>query len=165
MIYAALINPYPFRDAGRIVRMSGLERNGSPQTFNLNGPQIRQLRQVRAIESILAMDYHTMTMTGREFPENVNVIGLISNGFDDLGVPPLLGRGLARSDAIEGQDPQPVALLSYKYCQKQFAADPLVVGKTLQLDRKNYAIVGVAAPRFAWYSADVYLPLHLTEWP
>ena len=43
---------------------------------------------------MLAMNYHAMTMTGHDLPENVNVIGLISNGFNDPGVPPLLGRGL-----------------------------------------------------------------------
>ena len=111
------------------------------------------------------MDYHAMTMTGHDFPENVNVIGLISNGFDDLGVPPLLGRGLVRSDAIDGQDPQPVAVVSYKFWQERLAADPQAVGKTLQLDRKNYTIVGVAAPRFKWYNADVYLPLKMTQDP
>ena len=78
----------------------------------------------------------------------MNVIGLISNGFDDLGVPPALGRGLSRSDAIDGQDPQPVAVVSYKFWQERLGGDPQVVGKTLQLDRKNYTIVGVAAPRF-----------------
>ena len=61
--------------------------------------------------------------------------------------------------------PQPVAVLSYKFWQKRFLSDPDVVGKTLQLDRKNYAIVGVAAPRFTWYSADVYLPLKLMDDP
>ena len=40
-----------------------------------------------------------------------------------------------------------------------------MVGKTLRLDRKNYTIVGVGAPRFAWYSADVYLPPNLTQDP
>jgi predicted permease len=165
VIYATLINPYPFRASDRIVRMSVQPKTGSPETINLNGPQIRQLRQAHAIESVLAMDYHAMTMTGHEFPENVNVIGLISNGFDDLGVPALLGRGIAPSDAVDGQDPQPVALLSYKFWQKHFFSDPQVVGKTLRLDRKNYTIVGVGAPRFAWYSADVYLPLNLTHDP
>ena len=86
---------------------------------------------------MLAMDYHAMTMTGRDLPENVNVIGLISNGFDDLGVPPVLGRGIGRADAIDGQDPQPVAVLSYKFWQERFFADPQVVGKTLQLDRQD----------------------------
>jgi predicted permease len=163
VIYAALMDPYPFRAAHRIVRMAVRIKAGSVDLVNLNPPQIQQLRQVSAIESILAMDYHAMTMTGHDLPENVNVIGLISNGFDDLGVPPVLGRGLLRSDAIDGQDPQPVAVLSYKFWQERLGGDPQVVGKALQLDRKNYAIVGVAAPRFRWYSADVYLPLKMTQ--
>ena len=52
-----------------------------------------------------------------------------------------------------------MAVLSYKFWQERLGGDPHVVGKTLQLDRKNYTIVGVAAPRFSWYNADVYLPL------
>ena len=131
----------------------------------MNGPQIQQLRQLRPVESLLAMDFHALTWTGHDLPENVNAISLISSGFDDLGVPPILGRGLLPSDAIDGQDPQPVAVLSYKFWQKHFLADPDVLGKTLQLDRKNYVIVGVAAPRFTWYNADVYLPLKLTQDP
>ena len=29
--------------------------------------------------------------------------------------------------------------------------------------RKNYTIIGVAAPRFTWDDADVYLPLKMTQ--
>jgi hypothetical protein len=165
VIYAALIDPYPFPAADRIVRMSVRTKAGSVETVNLNPAQIQQLRQVNVIENMLAMDYHAMIMTGRDLPENVNVIGLISNGFDDLGVPPVLGRGLLRSDAIDGQDPQPVAVVSYKFWQERLGGDPQLVGKALQLDRKNYTVVGVAAPRFRWYSADVYLPLKMTQDP
>ena len=122
VIYAALIDPYPFPRRTASCGCRCRTKAGSVETVNLNRPQIQQLRQVRAIESMLAMDYHAMTMTGHDLPENVNVIGLISNGFDDLGVPPVLGRGLLRSDAIDGQDPQPVAVLSYKFWQEQFLA-------------------------------------------
>jgi predicted permease len=165
VIYASLINPYPYPAADRIVRLTVQTKANQSQEVNLNGSQIQQLRQVHAVETVLAMDYHAMTMTGHEFPENVNIIGLISNGFDDLGVPPVLGRGLAPADAVDGQEPQPVAVLSYRFWQKRFFSDPSVVGKTLELDRKKYAIVGVAAPRFIWYSADVYLPLKVTADP
>ena len=58
-----------------------------------------------------------------------------------------------------------MVVLSYRFWRKQFFANPDVLGKTLQLDRKNYQIVGVAAPRFTWYIADVYLPLKLTQDP
>ena len=94
----------------------------------------------------------------------MNAIGLISTGFEDLGVPPALGRGLSRSDGIERRDPEPVAVLSHQFWQERMGGDPQVVGKT-QLDRKSYTIVGVAAPRFRWYSADVYLPLKMTPDP
>jgi predicted permease len=121
--------------------------------------------QVPVVDSVLAMDYHPMTITGHEFPENVDEIGLISTGFNDLGLPPLLGRGLMPSDAPDGQDPQPVTVLSYRFWQKHFFGDPAVLGRTLQLNHKNYTIVGVAAPRFTWYMGDVYLPLKITMDP
>ena len=82
-----------------------------------------------------------------------------------MGVRPALGRGLLPSDAIDGQDPQAVVVLSYKFWQRHFGADPSVVGKNLQLVRKTYTIVGVAAPRFTWEDADVYLPLKVTQDP
>jgi predicted permease len=165
VIYAALINPYPFTAADRIMRMSVRTKSGSPDTVGLNTQQIRQLMEVPLIESMLAMDFQAMTITGRELPENVNVIGIISNGFEDLGMQTALGRGLARSDAIEGRDPDPVIVLSYEFWQERLGGDTQIVGKTLQLDRKPYTVVGVAGPRFRWYSADVYLPLNMKPDP
>src|SRR5690242_303889 len=103
VIYAALLNPYPFTAADRIMRMSVRMKDGSADTVNLNPEHIRQLRDIPLIESVLAMDYQAMTLTSRELPENVNVIGLISNGFEDLGMRTALGRGILRSDAMEGR--------------------------------------------------------------
>ncbi len=165
VIYAALMNPFPYPSADRIVRLAVTSKEAAFQWVAPNGPQLQQLQQVPGVASLLAMYYQSMTLTGHEVPENVEVISLISTGFDDLGVPPYLGRGLIPSDAIDGQDPQPVAVLSYKFWRKQFFGNPDAIGRTLQLDRKNYQIVGVAAPRFTWYGGDVYLPLKLTQDP
>jgi hypothetical protein len=102
-------------------------------------------------------------LTGGEFPEDVEVIFITSNGFDFLGEPLSLGRGILPSDAADGQEPQPVVVLSYKFWQLHFNANLDVVGQTLRLNRKSYKIIGVAAPRFTWYSGDVYLPLKLSQ--
>src|SRR5205807_1194485 len=61
-----------------------------------------------------------------------------------------------------GQEPQPVAVLGYKFWQRHFNSDPTILGRTIQLVRKNYTIVGVAAPRFTWDDGDVYLPLKVS---
>jgi predicted permease len=165
VIYAALMNPYPYPTADRIVRLNVSSKTDPRTWVDFTGTQVMQLRQSPVVGGVLAMDYHPMTLTGHEFPENVNEIGLISTGFNDLGVPPMLGRGIVPSDAVDGQDPQPVTVLSYKFWQKHFFGNPAVLGQRLQLDQKNYTIVGVAAPRATWYSADVYLPLKLTHDP
>jgi predicted permease len=162
VIYAALLDPYPYRAPERIVRLTVESKAGPGYWINLNGPQIREVQQLHAVESVLAMDYHALTMTGQDLPTNVNAVSLISTGFQDLGVPPVLGRALSPSDAIE---PQPVVVLSYKFWQQRYLSNPDVLGKTLRLDRKSYTIVGVGAPRFTWYSADVYLPLKLAQDP
>ena len=165
VLYAALIRPYPFQEADRIMRLTVMDNGGHDRWINLNGPQIRQLRQSPAVDSLVAMDTWPMTLTGRDLPEDANAIQLSPNGWDFLGVPAFRGRGLQPSDAPEGQSPQPVVVLSYRFWARHFASDPAVVGQTLQLDHKNYLVVGIAAPRFRWYSADVYVPANITSDP
>ena len=58
-----------------------------------------------------------------------------------------------------------MAVFSNKFWRTHFISNPDALGKTLQLNRKGYRIVGVAAQRFRWYTEDVYLPLKLTQDP
>jgi predicted permease len=165
VIYAALVSPYPYPAADRIVQLTTESKAGSADPVYLNGAEIQNLRQSPVVESVLTMDYNPLMVTGQDLPENVNAVSLISNSFQDLGVPPVLGRGLWPSDAVDGQDPQPVVLLSYKFWRRHYFSNPDVLGRTLQLDHRNLKIVGVAAPRFTWGGGDVYLPLKLMRDP
>jgi predicted permease len=163
VLYAGLLNPYPYRNADRIVPLTIYSREGGRRGVNPNAAQIRVLQRLPIVESVLTTGSQSMNLTGHEFPENVSVTGLFGDTFSDLGVPPLLGRGILLSDT--NKDPQSVTVLSYKFWQRHFSGDVDVLGRTLQLDHKNYQIVGVAAPRFTWSSADVYVPMTLTQDP
>lgn len=163
VLYAALINPYPYPYADRIVRLNMKDNASEPDSIDLNGLQLRQLQQSPVVQSVLAMDYHAISVTGNDYPENVIAVSLISTGFHDLGVPALLGRGLLPSDAIDGREPNAVAVLSYKFWHTHFFGNTDVVGKKIELDHKPYLIVGVAGPRFTWYSADLWIPLRITN--
>ena len=146
-----------------MVHMRMLDPAGHQRGVGLTAGQWKVIRKSPVVEDAFAEDGWSLTVTGRDLPEDVNATYFTSNAFNFMGVPPALGRGLIPSDAIDGQDPQPVVVLGYKFWQRHFASDPNVVGQTIQLVRKTYSIVGVAAPRFTWEDADVYLPLKVTE--
>jgi predicted permease len=165
IVWAVLMNPYPYAAPDRMVHMRIKNKAGQERGFGLTAAQWQTLRKSPVVEDAVATDSWNLTVTGRDLPEDVNADYFTSNGFNYFGVPAALGRGLEPSDSIDGQDPQLVAVLSYKFWQRHFNSDPAALGKTLQLVRKNYTVVGVAAPRFTWDDADVYLPLKVTQDP
>jgi putative ABC transport system permease protein len=165
VVYPILMNPYPYAASDRMVHMRLKDRAGHDIGFGLTGAQWQQIRTSQVVEDAVITDDWNLTVTGHDLPEDVSGVYMTSNGFNYFGVPALLGRGLVPADAVDGQDPQPVVVLGFKFWQRHFNSNPAVLGQTLQLVRKNYTIVGVAAPRFTWDDGDAYLPLKITQDP
>ena len=164
VIYGLLANPYPYKAADRMIHLTVINEKGDTRWISLTGPQIKLLRQVRCLESVAATwGTWNLTTTDEDLPEDVPSTQLTGNAGIHFGVPALLGRTIIPSDAPDGQDPQPVVVLSYLFWQRHFNSDPTVVGRNLQLVHKNYTIIGVLPPRFTWEDAAVYLPLKLTN--
>src|SRR5256885_17081407 len=53
VIYAGLINPYPFTSADRIVWFTMQSKAGQADWVNFNGAQVRQVREVANLERLL----------------------------------------------------------------------------------------------------------------
>jgi predicted permease len=164
VVYAVLLDPYPYANSDRMMHIICKTKTGEDRWLYLTANQYQQYRQAKSVETAVAEDHRDLTTTG-DLPENVEVDYLTGEGFNFFGVPALLGRGLIPSDAPEGHDPQPVAVLGYDFWQRHYNGARDIVGKTIQLDHKDYAIVGVAQPRFTWADGDVYLPLKLSADP
>ena len=166
VIYGLLVNPFPYQGADRMIYLIVVNENGNNRGFSVTGPQFKLLRQLKCVESVaLTWGTWNLTTTDESLPEDVPSVQLSANAGTYFGVPALLGRTFIPSDAPDGQDPQPVVVLSYLFWQRHFNADPSVVGRTLQLVHKNYTIIGVLPARFTWNDADVYLPLKITNDP
>jgi hypothetical protein len=158
VIHAVLINPYPYAGADRMVRVLAEDRSGIPRNFFLTGSQLRYVQQLKSVDSALGQANWEFSTTGSDLPEDVRAGFLTTNASSYFGVPALLGRGLIPSDAPDGQDPQPVVVLSFSFWKRRFAGSPDVVGKALSMAHKNYTIIGVLPARFGWSMGDVYLP-------
>ena len=99
--------------------------------------------------------------TGKE-PAPVWVYETSGNYFDTLAVHPYLGRVLHASDE-HGENSAPYIVLSHAFWHSHFDDDPSVVGKTVQLNKHPYTIVGVAPPAFhgtiLFFSPDIFVPI------
>ena len=162
VVWAILMNPYPYKDNNRQYHMRIWDVKGHENGFGLTGPQFQELKKSPVIDDAFMTEGWNLTITGHDVPEDVNATFMSSNAMNFLGVPALVGRGLIPADSVDGHDPEPVAVLGNKFWKRHYNGDASVVGKTLQLTRKNYTVVGVMPPRFTWDDADVYLPLKIT---
>ena len=162
IVYAVLMNPWPYTGADRICTISLLDKAGNDDWNGLTGPQTRQLRQAHSVEDVMGANKWSLTVTGGDVPEDVQGIYLTPSAFQVLGLPAMLGRTFFPSDAPDGQEPQQVVVLSHKFWERHFNGDPSVVGKPIRLVQKTYTILGVMPPRFTWLDGDVYLPLSLS---
>ena len=165
VVYAILVNPYPYANSDRMVHMRATLSSGQEAGFGFTAPQWQTIRKSPVVEDAFISDQWNLTVTGHDLPEDIQGDYVSSNAFNFFGVRTYLGRGIVPSDSIDGQDPQPVAVLGYKFWQRHYNGDPSVIGKNIQVVRKNYTIVGVAAPRFTWDDGDVYLPLKVNPDP
>jgi predicted permease len=84
------------------------------------------------------------------------------NYFDVLGIQPYLGRFFHASDE-HGENSAPYIVLSYAYWTSHFDGDRGAVGRTIQLNKHPYTILGVTPPEFRgtelFYSPDFWVPL------
>jgi hypothetical protein len=157
VVYGVLLDPYPYKDANRMVHVELRDKNGRGPLLIVNGTQAQEVLKASSVDDAFLQDDKQENLTGEKFPISVNV-GLYSpNMFDYMGVPPLVGREFTPADA-PGGNPEPVAVLSYLFWQHQYGAGRDVIGKSIELDHKPYTVIGVVPPRFTWGDDDVYLP-------
>ena len=159
VVYGVLINPFPYQGAERMMQLALRDNAGRFRYPGMSGAQLDQLRQARTVESVVGEDGWNLTTTDGDIPEDVVAAYISPNAPNHWGVAALMGRWLIPADAPPGQDPARIVVLGYQFWQRYYSGDPAVLGRTLQLVRKNYQIVGVMPPRFRWREADIYMPL------
>ncbi len=152
MVGGIFLQAMPVRDPGRLVVV--VERSDIiPLPHQLSYLDFSDIRAgSKALTDYVAFTSLAahVSMPGRT-PERVWVDAVTPDAFAKLGVTTLLGRPL---QAADGERPPgtPVTVLTHRYWQNHFGADPGVVGRTILIDAKPFTIVGVAKPGFDSFS-------------
>jgi predicted permease len=141
-------------------RLFNIENRGQP--FN-SYPDYRDLRdRNRAFSGIALYSFGSVGLDTGGNPQLAWIYEASGNYFDVLGTHPFLGRFFSSSDE-HGPDSSPYLVLSHEYWRTRFHADPSAIGRTVQINRHAFTILGVAPPQFRGtelvYQADVWMPI------
>ncbi len=112
----------------------------------------------RVFEDIGAWVNGEVSVTGLEQPEQLLSMSVTAGFLPLLRVNPLIGRRFSEEDDAPGA-PQTI-MLSHAYWQRQFGADPAIVGRVLRVDGTQSEIIGVLPPELALPRQDaaIYMP-------
>lgn len=137
---AVLLRPLPYPHPEQIVMVwekpPGGERNGI-STLNF----LDWKRQNTVFTAMAARTGGSMTLTGGDRPVQVQGERVSAPYFDIFGIKPMLGRTFAPDEDQVGKNQ--VVVLSHRFWESRFGADPGIIGRTLRLDNKPFTVIGV----------------------
>jgi putative ABC transport system permease protein len=155
----------PFDEGGRVVSLETRDTAASrvePRVLHDFAIWRRSLETVTDLGAARVSDRNVLTGEGRV--EALRVAEITASAFPLTRVPPLLGRPLQPAD--EQQGAAPVAVLGYDVWQRQFLADPAIIGRVVTVGRTARTVVGVMPPRFGFpRNQQVWVPLPIDDAP
>jgi len=154
----ALLEPFPYKDSRHLVT---IRLHDQDQADRWRGAflfaEIQDIRkQNHVFDGMVANLEDDIVYSAGD--GNLQLGGnFVSSGtFEFFGVAPFLGRSLAAADYQPGAPP--VFVLRHATWVGKFNSDPSLIGKTFMLNGVSRTLVGIAAPRFAWGGADLWMP-------
>lgn len=160
VVSALLLRPLPYRQPEQLVKVfrtpSDPAKGILPSLWSY--PRFAMLRdQNQSFAEIAGFNQSPYNLTGTDVPERLQV-EMVSDGYlPMLGVNAVVGRAFTAEDDAAAT----TALLGYGLWQRRFGGEVHVLGKTIELDKHSFTIVGVLSPGFRGQSgtADVWLPM------
>jgi len=154
---AVVMRPLAVPQLDRVVTVEGQHDRGAYERVALANYQ-DWAGQSRSFEDLSVRKPVDMSMTGSGDPAHVQVALTSANFFNVLRAQPVIGRVFGDSECRPGRDV--VALLNYGFWQRRFGSDPEVVGRKIELDQREYTVIGVLPKSLQYPSdADVFVPL------
>jgi len=153
---AVVLRPLAVPDLNHVVSLYERENQGDPQQVALANFEDWQ-RQSRSFEDLAIRKSADLSLTGAGDPAAVRAEYASPSFFKVLRTDAFLGRVFNETETQPGRNH--VAVLSWGSWRSHFASDPKVLGKTIELDRQAYTIIGVMPKTMKYPStADFLVP-------
>ena len=158
VVDAVLLRRSPFAEPERLFQVM----NRSSRGITHAGLSLTKLRFWRGesdlFEAVEAYRELAVIVTGGVEPEEIHAAEVSPGLLAMLGVTPRLGRVFTTAD---GESTQAMVILGEHFWRTRFGAEPAIVGRTMTVNGRPHAIVGVMPERFHFPTLrqEIWLPL------
>jgi putative ABC transport system permease protein len=149
VVNAVLLRPLPFHAPNQLVSVVSTRLRGNVAD-NASYPDFADWRtQNHVFSQMAAYDTDNFTLTGQGEAMHIQGAVVSSDLFSLLGVKPALGRAfLPDEDKLPAANGAFAIILSHHLWRERFGADPAVIGRTIEIDDRNFTVVGVMPTGF-----------------
>jgi putative ABC transport system permease protein len=145
VVNAVLLRPLPWSEPDRAV-MIWSKWTAFDKTWVSTGEVLSYRRRAATLAEVAAWGNGQVNLTGDGDPERVAGASVTANLFATLGVAPLMGRTFTAAEDLPN-GPR-LVVLGHALWSRRYAADPGIVGRTIQIDGQSYEVTGVMPADF-----------------
>jgi putative ABC transport system permease protein len=165
LIEGILLRPLPFKNPDRMVLLG--DHLASNTRVGVTAREIATYAHASsAFSSMGGFTGASYEISGGDTPEEISSGRLTAGVFPTLGVDPILGRVFTQA---EEDAHAPLAVISYALWMNRYQRDPRIVGRSIELNRKTYSIIGVMPRNFEFpvdqdrlSPTELWVPMSLT---
>lgn len=155
VVDSLLLRPLPYPNSSQIVRIWNTFSPRGLTELSASEPEFLEYRQSQTVAHVAGFALGSITLTGNGDPARLSATWGTSDFFPVLGTRAALGGWFSPDEQEPGRDQ--VVILSHHLWQDRFGSNPAIIGKSIILNGKSCAVIGVMPPTFRFPSGDVDL--------
>ncbi|HEX3229289.1 MAG TPA: ABC transporter permease, partial [Pyrinomonadaceae bacterium] len=157
VVNGVLLNPLPFPESEQLVTFDQSKPNF--ETGAIPYPNFLDLRKEnQTFSAMTILRSQSFSLLGSGEPERVSGRYVSADFCVVFGIKPILGRAFAPREDEPGVGP--VVLISNALWQRKFGGAQDITSRTLILDDKSFAVIGVLPADFTLFrNTDVFVPI------
>lgn len=143
LVNALLMRPLGVAKPGELVRIAATGEG--EELLRITSVMRESLGQLQAFAGVCGVTNPASVVTFQDHVTTQPLLVVSGECFDTLGVKALFGRVLTPDDE-RGRNP--VVVATYTFWQRELAAAPDALGRTIEIDGQPFTVVGVTQPEF-----------------
>lgn len=153
VVNGLLLKPLPYAEGERLVQVYNSYPKSDLLYAGSSIPDYLDRRQAAGLEDLALYTGISFNMADSGTPQRLTGIRATPSLFTTLKAKPLFGRVFSDEEAELGKDR--VVVLGHAIWQRQFNADPGIVGRDVRLNGEMYRVLGVMPPGFTFPRREV----------